>query len=137
MSTFIMWIIDLGKAKTRPWRHIYHDIGIPRSKSHDTEIPRPKNHDIEKQRPTTSWFQGIFSEDEKPRHRDSKTEKPRHQDSKTKKPRHQVSAEFWPLCPLIDHPLEYSRSTNVTPTEHPGTTEANKMKNNYCVFKEI
>ena len=54
MSTFIMWIIGLGKAKTRPWRHIYHDIGIPRSKSHDTEIPRPKNHDIEKQRPTTS-----------------------------------------------------------------------------------
>ena len=26
---------------------------------------------------------------------------PRHRDSKTKKPRHRVSAEFWPLCPLI------------------------------------
>ena len=24
-------------TKTRPWRHMYHDI----------EIPRPKNHDIE------------------------------------------------------------------------------------------
>ena len=54
MSTFIMWIIDLGKTKTRSWRHIYHDIWIPRPKSHDTEIPRPKNHDIEKQRPKTS-----------------------------------------------------------------------------------
>ena len=34
-------------TKTRPWRHIYHDIGIPRPKNHDIEIPRPKNHDIE------------------------------------------------------------------------------------------
>ena len=37
-------------TKTRPWRHIYHDIGIPRPKNHDIEIPRPKNHDIEKRR---------------------------------------------------------------------------------------
>ena len=38
-------------TKTRPWRHIYHDIEIPRPKSHDIEIPRPKNHDIEIPRP--------------------------------------------------------------------------------------
>ena len=37
-------------TKARPWRHIYHDIEIPRPKSHDIEIPRPKNHDIEKRR---------------------------------------------------------------------------------------
>ena len=37
-------------TKTRLWRHIYHDIGIPRPKNHDIEIPRPKNHDIEKRR---------------------------------------------------------------------------------------
>ena len=47
MATLIMWIIDLGKMKTRPWRHIYHDIGIPRPKSHDIKIPRLKNRDIE------------------------------------------------------------------------------------------
>ena len=34
-------------TKTRPWRHIYHDIGIPRPKNHDIEISRPKNLDIE------------------------------------------------------------------------------------------
>ena len=34
-------------TKTRPWRHIYHDIEIPRPKNHDIEIPRPKSHDIE------------------------------------------------------------------------------------------
>ena len=38
-------------TKARPWRHIYHDIEIPRPKSHDIEIPRPKNHDIEIPRP--------------------------------------------------------------------------------------
>ena len=47
MSTLIMWIINLGKTETRPWRHIYHDIEIPRPKIGDIEIPRPKNHDIE------------------------------------------------------------------------------------------
>ena len=47
MSTLIMWIINLGKTKTRPWRHIYHDIEISRPKIGDIEIPRPKNHDIE------------------------------------------------------------------------------------------
>ena len=34
-------------TKKRPWRHMYHDIEIPRPKNHDIEIPRPKNHDIE------------------------------------------------------------------------------------------
>ena len=34
-------------TKVRPWRHIYHEIGIPRSKNHDIEIPRPKKHNIE------------------------------------------------------------------------------------------
>ena len=33
--------------KNKVWRHIYHDIGIPRAKNHDVEIPRPKNRDIE------------------------------------------------------------------------------------------
>ena len=33
--------------KTRLWRHIYHNIGIPRPKNHDIEIPSPKKHDIE------------------------------------------------------------------------------------------
>ena len=37
-------------TKTRSWRHIYHDIEIPRPKNHDIVIPRPKNHDIEKRR---------------------------------------------------------------------------------------
>ena len=41
------------------------------------------------------------SKTKKPWHRDSKAEKPGHRDSKTKKSRHRVSAEFWPLCPLI------------------------------------
>ena len=44
-------VINLGKTKTRPWRHIYHDIKIPRPKNHDIEIPRPKNRDIEIPRP--------------------------------------------------------------------------------------
>ena len=35
------------KTKTRPWRHIYHDIEIPRPKIHNIEIPKPKNNDIE------------------------------------------------------------------------------------------
>ena len=35
------------KTKTRPWRHKYHDIEIPRPKSHDIEVPRPKNHNVE------------------------------------------------------------------------------------------
>ena len=38
-------------TKMRPWRHIYHDIGIPKPKNHDIEIPRPKNHDVEIPRP--------------------------------------------------------------------------------------
>ena len=33
--------------KTRPWRHIYHDIWIPRPKHHNIKIPRPRNHNIE------------------------------------------------------------------------------------------
>ena len=50
MSTLIMWIIDLVKTKTRPWRYIYHDIEIPRPKKHDIEIRGLKQHDIEKRR---------------------------------------------------------------------------------------
>ena len=51
---------------------------------------KAKKHDIEKLRQLTH---GIaiprhFSEDKKPRHRDSKAEKPQHRDSKTKKPRY-------------------------------------------------
>ena len=38
-------------TKTRPWRHIYHNTGIPRPKNHDIEIPGPNNHDIEIPRP--------------------------------------------------------------------------------------
>ena len=38
-------------TKTRPWRHIYHDIEIPRPKNHNIVIPRPKNHDIQIPRP--------------------------------------------------------------------------------------
>ena len=34
-------------TKTRPWRHIYHNIRIPIPKNHNIEIPRPKNYDIE------------------------------------------------------------------------------------------
>ena len=34
-------------TKTRSWRHIYHNIGIPRTKNLDIKIPRPKNCDIE------------------------------------------------------------------------------------------
>ena len=40
-------------TKTRPWRHIYQDIEIPRPKNHDIKIPIPKNHDIEIPRPKT------------------------------------------------------------------------------------
>ena len=53
MSTLITCTIELVKTKTRPWKHIYHDIEIPRPKSHDIEIPRPKNRDIEKRRQLT------------------------------------------------------------------------------------
>ena len=35
------------KMKTNLWRHIYHNIEIPRPESQDIEIPRPKNGDIE------------------------------------------------------------------------------------------
>ena len=34
-------------TKTRPWRHINHDIGILGPKKHNIEIPRPKNRDID------------------------------------------------------------------------------------------
>ena len=39
--------MDLVKTKTRPWRHIYRDIGIPGTKSHGNKIPGPKNREIE------------------------------------------------------------------------------------------
>ena len=60
MSTLIMWVIDLGKTKTRPWRHIYHDIGIPRPESHETSR-------FQGQKTTT-----LETETTDPRHRDSK-----------------------------------------------------------------
>ena len=77
-------------TKTRPWRHIYHDIGIPRPKTYDIEIPRPKNHDIEirrlKHHDIEKWRQishdivipRCFFKDKKPRHRDPKTKKPQY-----------------------------------------------------------
>ena len=53
------------KTKTRPRRHIYHDIEIPRPKSHDIEKRRQLTHDIviprhffRGQKATTSRFQG-------------------------------------------------------------------------------
>ena len=77
-------------TKTRPWRHIYHDIEIPRPKTYDIEIPRPKNHDIEirrlKHHDIEKWRQishdivipRCFFKDKKPRHRDPKTKKPQY-----------------------------------------------------------
>ena len=50
-------------TKTRLWRHIYHDIGIPRPKNHDIEIRGLKHHGIEK------WRQISHRQ---VRHRDSK-----------------------------------------------------------------
>ena len=44
-----MRVVDLVKTKTRPWRHIYHDIGIPRPKNRDIEFQGLKYHG-EKQR---------------------------------------------------------------------------------------
>ena len=38
-------------TKTRPWRHIYDNIGIPRPKNRDIEIQGLKHHDIEKRSP--------------------------------------------------------------------------------------
>ena len=64
-------------TKTRPWRHIYPDIGIPRPKNHDIEIPRLKNHNIEISRPKNH-----DSGTKTPRHREMETNKPRHRDSK-------------------------------------------------------
>ena len=53
------------KTKARPWRHIYHDIEIPRPKSHDIERRRELTHDIviprhffRGQKAMTSRFQG-------------------------------------------------------------------------------
>ena len=77
--------------KTRPWRHIYHNIRIPRPKNHDIEIPRPKNCDIEirglkhheiKKRRKISHYIVIprrFSRAQK-----ATTRKPLHRDFKTK-----------------------------------------------------
>ena len=51
--------------KARPWRHIYHDIEIPRPKSHGIEKRRQLTHDIviprhffKGQKATTSRFWG-------------------------------------------------------------------------------
>ena len=56
-------------TKTRPWRHIYHDIEVPRPKNHDIEIAGPKNHDIEIPRPKN---QDNEKQRQISRHRDSK-----------------------------------------------------------------
>ena len=102
-------------TKTRPWRHIYHDIEIPRPKNHDIEIPRPKNHDIKIPRPKNHDIEKRrqlthdiviprrFSRDQKAMASRFQDQKPRNRDSKTKKPRYGVPVEFWPLCPLILH----------------------------------
>ena len=50
-------------TKARPWRHIYHDIEIPRPKNHDIEIPRPKNHDIEIPRPKSHDIEFLWNSD--------------------------------------------------------------------------
>ena len=52
------------KTKTRPWRHMYHGIEIPRPKNHDIEIPRPINRDIE--------IRGLKHHEIEKRHRYSK-----------------------------------------------------------------
>ena len=78
MSTLIMWHNRFVKTKTKPWRHIYHDIEIPRPKSHDIEKRRQLTHDIviprhffrgekattsrfQYQKTTTSSFRGILT----------------------------------------------------------------------------
>ena len=100
----------------RSWRHMWHDLGIPRPKNHDIEIPRPKNrgieirglkhHDIEKRRQ--------ISQDKKPQHQDFQTKKPPHRDSKTKKLWHQVPVEFWPLFHLIAYDGSVAQIGNTT-----------------------
>ena len=35
-------IVDLAKTKTRPWRHMYHNIRIPKFRRRHLEIPRLK-----------------------------------------------------------------------------------------------
>ena len=44
--TTLYFFVSTMITKTRPWRHTYYDIGIPRPKNHDIEIPRSKNYDI-------------------------------------------------------------------------------------------
>ena len=39
------FVFTMG-TKTRQWRHIYHDIEIPRPKNHDIEKRRQISHDI-------------------------------------------------------------------------------------------
>ena len=53
-------------TKARPWRHIYHDIDIPRPKNHDIEIPRPKNRDIEIPRPKSHDIEFLWNSDMPP-----------------------------------------------------------------------
>ena len=96
------YMFSIWKQK-RPWRNIYYDIEISITKSDDIEIPRPKNldidiwelkhHDIKKRRQISH---GIMI----PRHL-FRGQKSWHREFKTKKSRHRVSAELWPLCPLI------------------------------------
>ena len=107
------------ETETRLWRLIYHDIEIP--KQHDIEISRPKHCDIE--------IQGLKHHDIKkwrqlspniviPKHFFRGQKAIWHWDSKTKKPRHQVSAEFWPLCPLIG----ISQKSRTTDHQHSNRT---------------
>ena len=47
------------------------------------------------------------------------------------------TAEYPATVVEQQYTLENPRDTDVTPAEHPGTTEAYKMKKNYSVLKEI
>ena len=84
-------------TKTRPWRHIYHDIRIPRPENHDIEIPRPKKRHRD-------------SKTKKPRNRDSGTKTPRHRETETNKLRHRNSKAFFQRTK--SHDIEIPRLKN-------------------------
>ena len=71
-------------TKTRPWRHIYNDIGTPRQKKHNIEIPRPKNHDIEIQRPRNHDI-----EISRPKNHDIEIPKPKNHNTEIRGLKHQ------------------------------------------------
>ena len=131
MSTLIMWHNSLVKTKTRSWRHIYHDIEIPRPKSHDIEIPRPKNHDIEKRRQISHdiviprrFFRGQKATTS--RFQDFKTTTSRFQGQKATTSSSRNSDPYAP-----DRiPTEYQRNTSGTPPEqrnHIKRVQANQL----------